>query len=135
RVAAELDPSFRERAAELLARYVRMLFLDGDPARPTSYEHYSPVTGRPALYRGLDDYQHSWINDLIIRYAAGFAPRPGGGFTVDPLPFPLERLVLERLPYRGSLVAIHIDGDRVRVRVDGEARGETRRGEALEVRA
>lgn len=134
-VATALDGSYRERAAELLGRTIRMLFLDGDPARPTSYEHYSPVTGRPALYRGLDDYQHSWINDLIIRYAAGFRPRPDDGFTVDPLPLPFERLSLERLPYRGSLVDVGIDGERVQVRVDGTLRGEARRGEPLEARA
>ncbi|HEX7118382.1 MAG TPA: trehalase family glycosidase [Longimicrobiales bacterium] len=134
-VATTLDPAWRGRAAELLGRFVRMLFFDGDPARPNAFEHYSPMTGRPGVYRGLDDYQHSWINDLIIRYVAGFRPMAGGGFVVDAFPFGLERLRLERLPYRGATVTIAIDDGRVAVDVDGSRRAEGSVGESLEVSA
>ncbi len=134
RVATALDPAWRGRAAELLGRYVRMLFFDGDASRPNSFEHYSPLTGRPGAYRGVDDYQHSWINDLIIRYAAGFRPSADGGFVVDPLPLGLERLRLERLPYRGARVTIAIEDGRLAVDVNGARRAEGPAGEPLEVR-
>jgi hypothetical protein len=135
RAATTLDPGLRDGAAELLGRYVRMLHFEGDPARPNCFEHYSPRDGRACVYRGIDDYQHSWINDLLIRWAAGFRPREDGGFVVDPLPLGLERLRLERLPYRGRRIGIAMDGERVRVEVDGERVAEGLIGEAVAVPA
>jgi len=134
RVALEHDPELRQRAAEFISRFIKMMFHDGDPARPNCYEHYNPETGHPSLYRGFDDYQHSWVNDLIIRFVAGFRPRGGAEFVVDPLPFGLESLRLSRLPFRGRLVEIDVDGPRFAVRVDGERAGASRLGEPLEVR-
>src|ERR1051326_7359061 len=55
RGALALDPRYRQRAGEFLQRFVRMMFSDGDPTRPNAYEHYSPETGRPSAWRGLDD--------------------------------------------------------------------------------
>ncbi|HSI72174.1 MAG TPA: hypothetical protein VK934_03280, partial [Fimbriimonas sp.] len=72
----------RAKAGEALMKAVRLMFHEGDPARPNSYEHYDPITGVPALYRGYDDYMHSWIVDLILRHAVGVEP---GQDEVDPL--------------------------------------------------
>ena len=116
--ALRLAPELRARAAELLAAYLRMLFFDGDPERPNCFEHYSPLTGRPCVYRGLDDYQHSWVNDLIIRYVAGFRPTEAG-FIVDPFPCDIDRLELRGIPLRGSFVDVAINGSHVTASVNG----------------
>jgi glycogen debranching enzyme len=134
RTALGHEPGLRATAAELIGRFIRMMFHDSDPRRPNTYEHYSPETGRPSLYRGVDDYQHSWVNDLIVRYVAGFRPSGDDAFVVDPFPFGVDHLCLSRLPFRGREVEIEIEGDRVEVRVDGAARGESRVGTPLEVR-
>jgi hypothetical protein len=122
----------RMRAAELLTRYIRLLFFDRDPARPNCFEHYSPQTGWPCVYRGIDDYQHSWLNDLIIRFVAGVRPTQQG-LTLDALPLDLEQLVLSNLPYRGHVLSVHREGDRLGVSVDGRSPVETRVGEPVAV--
>jgi hypothetical protein len=119
---------------ELIRKFIRMMFHDRDPERPNCYEHYNPDTGRPSLYRGFDDYQHSWVNDLIVKYAAGFRPTGGDAFVVDPFNFELESLRLARLPFRGHVVAIELRETRFRVRVDGELRADSWIGEPVEVK-
>jgi Mannosylglycerate hydrolase MGH1-like glycoside hydrolase domain len=113
-------PHLRRPAAEFITRFIRMMFFDGDPDRPNSFEHYSPMTGQPCDWRGLDDYQHSWINDLIIRWIVGFRP-DADGFVVDPLPTGIEHTSLDGLPFRGRTIDIDIDGDVIRASVDGRA--------------
>ncbi len=132
--AATHDPGLRVRVSELLQRYVRMLCFDGDPARPNCFEHYSPVTGRASVYRGIDDYQHSWINDLVIRFLAGFRPS-GERAVVDPFPGGPEELRLDRLPWRGHEVGVAITGGRFRVTVDGRVAGSGGVGDRIEVEA
>ncbi|MEJ2185874.1 MAG: trehalase family glycosidase [Gemmatimonadota bacterium] len=133
--AASMDARLRRRAAELLERTIHMLFFDDDPARPNCFEHYSPLNGRPSIYRGIDDYQHSWINDLIIRFVAGFRTDDTGEGRVvlDPLPLDLDHLHLERLPFRGSLVTIKRTRERMALQVDGRLLVEGPIGEPLEV--
>ncbi|HZH98773.1 MAG TPA: hypothetical protein VEX38_07355, partial [Fimbriimonadaceae bacterium] len=77
------DAELLRAASEALTRSVRLLFHDGDPCKPNSYEHYNPLTGSAALYRGYDDYMHSWVVDLILRYVAGLRP---GSSERKPLP-------------------------------------------------
>ncbi len=129
RAAIDHDVGLRAVAADFIRRFIRMMFHEGDPAWPNCYEHYNPETGEPSLYRGFDDYQHSWVNDLIVRYVAGFHPDEGDAFIIDPFPFGLESLRLADLPYRGRRVDIEIEADTVRVRVDEKLRVETRVGE------
>ena len=133
RTALELDAELRMPAAELIRRFVRMMFHYGDPGLPNSYEHYNPETGHPSLYRGFDDYQHSWVNDLIVRYVAGFRPADGEAFVVDPFPFGLESLRLSGLPFRGRRIDVEIEGEAFNVRVDGESLGESTLGSPLEL--
>lgn len=130
-VATHLDPEIRARAAELLRTWIQMMCFDGDPARPNCFEHYSPLTGRPAMYRGIDDYQHSWVNDLLIRYVAGLRPAGERHAVVDPFPFGIERLRLERVPLRGSELTVTIDAELVQVRVNGVRAGSGVAGERL----
>ena len=131
-VATVIHPHLRERAADFLGRYLRMLFFDRDPARPNCFEHYSPETGWPSVYRGIDDYQHSWLNDLVIRYIAGVRPAPDG-FVLDPLPFAIDHLALADLPLRGHLLTVRRAGERVSVSVDGRPPIEARVGEPVAV--
>src|SRR5690606_35058218 len=126
--ASRLDRSLREKAAEFIHRYVKMLFLRGDPQLPTSYEHYNPETGTPSVYRGIDDYQHSWIVDLIVKYVAGIQPEIGR-VVVDPLPFGLERFSLKGAYVAGRRFDVTFDEDGFRVEVDGEL---VHRSDALE---
>ncbi|MBI2941881.1 MAG: hypothetical protein HYY04_15740 [Chloroflexi bacterium] len=106
RVAYSLDPTLRVRAAELIRRFVRMMFFDQDPSRPNCFEHYNPLTGLPSVYRGIDDYQHSWVVDLIIKYVTGIQPQQEPMLVVDPLPFHLDRFRIDEVPYRGHRLRV-----------------------------
>lgn len=77
------DRDLKRLAGEALMKSVRLMFHEGDPTRPNSYEHYNPLTGRPSLYRGYDDYMHSWVAALILRHVCGVIP---GSRETDPLP-------------------------------------------------
>lgn len=118
-------------AVELLRRFVRMLFRGGDPERPACFEHYNPLTGHASTYRGIDDYQHSWILDLLVRAVAGLHPT-ARGLRVDPLPMPVDRVILGRATVRKRRVDLERQGDRIGLRVDG-LRYETEVGAPLEI--
>ena len=123
--ARTLAPDLRLEATDFLTRYVRMLFHEGDPKRPNCYEHYNPQTGMPSLYRGVDDYQHSWIADLILRHVVGLQPEPGpkGELIFDPLPFPLEHFRADDIRIRGRRVDVAWSrGEGFTVHVDGAPR-------------
>ena len=126
-------PALRAEAALFLRRFVRMMFHDGDLARPNAFEHYNPLTGQGSLYRGLDDVQRSWIGDHIISYVMGIRPH-AGGITIDPFPFGLERAEIGGVRVRGRTVGVRIDGERVRVTVDGEG-WEMGMGQPLQIDA
>ncbi len=120
-----------ELAADMLVRFVRMMFTDGDPGRPNCFEHYNPYTGRACHFRGIDDYQHSWVLDLLARGIAGLHIDEVG-VEVWPLPHELPRVSLGPVRARGRTVAVEVDEGRVAVEVDGE-RYESARGEPLRV--
>jgi hypothetical protein len=117
------DDELRRRGATFITRFVHMMFDDGDPRRPNCFEHYNPNTGQPCRYRGIDDYQHSWVNDLLIKYAAGIRP-DDATVTVDPFPFGIERLVIDDVPVRDDRLGVTRTGDRFSVRVNGERAAE-----------
>ncbi|MBW7933340.1 MAG: hypothetical protein H3C62_06930 [Gemmatimonadaceae bacterium] len=123
--------SLREQAGDLLKRFVRMMFHDGDLRRPNCFEHYNPFTGHASVYRGIDDYQHSWVADLILQYAAGVRPH-AGGVTVDPFPLGLEQLTLSGVRVRGRTLEVRLVGDRFTVITGGE-RHESALGEPVEL--
>jgi hypothetical protein len=106
------DDGLRNAAATFIMQFIRMMFFDGDVHRPNCFEHYHPFTGAPSVYRGVDDYQHSWVNDLILKYAVGV--RPGDGIVVvDPFPFGCETIRCRNISIRGRVIGIDRDGDRV----------------------
>jgi len=104
--ALTLDERVRPWAVEFLKKFIRMLFLDGRLDRPTSYEYYHPFTGRPPFFRGVDDYMHSWIVELILKYIAGVQTLDGDRLVVEPLDFALKNFTVEKLYVRGRTVRI-----------------------------
>jgi hypothetical protein len=117
-------------AAHILSRFVRMMYHDGDPGRANCYEHYNPNTGHACVFRGIDDYQHSWVLDLIARGATGVEPG-AEVLRIHPLPMGLEHARFHgRL--RGRDVEVRVRSGDVEARVDGSVR-HTRIGESLEV--
>ncbi len=134
RIAVEHLPGLRAHLAEFLTKSVRMMFWDGDASRPNSFEHYHPVTGRPSAYRGVDDYQHSWVNDLIVQYVVGLRPAADGTCVVDPMPFPLDGFEARGLPMQGHAVDVRRAAEQVEVAVNGRAAARGRLGEPITVR-
>jgi len=100
--------SLKELAGAALMKAIRLLFHDGDPTRPCCYEHYNPVTGVPALFRGYDDYMHSWVVDLTLRHAVGFQPSASGDWACDPLPTGVEWIRCGQIPHRGERIDVEI---------------------------
>ncbi|MBV6523009.1 MAG: hypothetical protein MNPFHGCM_03175 [Gemmatimonadaceae bacterium] len=125
-------PKLRQGLVRLLRQFVRMMYHDGNLDRPNCFEHYNPFTGQASVYRGIDDYQHSWIADLIIQYVAGIRPHDNG-VTIDPFPFGLDEVELTGAHVRGRMVAVGIAGDRYTVVIDGE-RHDREVGEVLDLR-
>ncbi len=134
RVATHHLPALRGHLVEFLTKFARMMFWEGDASRPNSFEHYHPVSGRPAAYRGIDDYQHSWINDLIVQYVIGLRPERDGHCIVDPMPFGLDGFEVKGLPMQGSSLDIAREGEQLLVRVNGRDAAKGRVGEPIAVR-
>jgi hypothetical protein len=106
RAALDLDASLKPQAVDFINRFIKMLFLDGDLERPSSYEYYNPVTGQAPFFRGTEDYMHSWIVDLIIKYVVGVQPGDEGHLRIRPLPFNLDYFTLDRLKIGGHWLRI-----------------------------
>ena len=104
-------------AADMLSRFVRMMFTGGGGERPNCYEHYNPHTGRACHFRGIDDYQHSWVLDLLARGIAGLDINHERA-KVWPLPHGLRDVALGPVRTRGRTVSVELAGDRAALTVD-----------------
>lgn len=118
-------------AASTLDRFVKMMFDAGDPARPNCFEHYNPFTGRACYFRGIDDYQHSWVMDLMMRGLAGIHPSEEG-VILHPLPHDLPEVTAGPVALRGVEATVRVTQDRVWLRV-GARTWEGQRGRPLTV--
>lgn len=127
------DPSLISKAVELMTKFIHMRFSKDDVRFPHSYEHYNPMTGQPSLYRGLDAVQDSWMVDLMMKYVAGVLPQGNGQLVIDPLPFEIQWLRVDRVPFRGHVVGVEIEGEEVRLYVDGVLKTSGQRGEKIEL--
>jgi hypothetical protein len=136
------DRDLRTTAADLISKYIKMMFFDSDVDRPNCYEHYNPITGAPCDYRGVDDYQHSWVADLIIKYVCGIRPmdEENKALVVDPLPFDLQNFSIKRIRYQDHDVSITWAAERgahaeqgLNVYVDGKRVAASGKLEKLEV--
>ncbi|NUQ22231.1 MAG: hypothetical protein HOQ09_14885, partial [Gemmatimonadaceae bacterium] len=131
RAAVAYAPHLRRNVAQLLHRFVRMLFHEGDLGRPNCYPDYNPFTGHPSLVGGADDHLLAAIDDLIIQYVVGIRPH-AQGITIDPFPFGLDHVELRGVKIRGMTLDVVITGDRVTVVTDGTKR-EERLGTRMEL--
>ncbi|MBI1807731.1 MAG: hypothetical protein HYR76_11840 [Ignavibacteria bacterium] len=113
------DQELRRKTVEFITKFIRMMFFGGDPNRPNCFEHYNPLTGEPSTYRGVDDYMHSWVVDLILKYVAGIQPFEGG-FVLDPFPFRLKSLSVADVLIQGHRVAVKFREGKYSVWVDGK---------------
>lgn len=133
RVVRQYRPDWAPRLGQFLQQFARMMTFDGRADRPNCFEHYHPFTGRGSLYRGIDDYQHSWINDLIVTLLLGVVPHGETGLTVHPLRLGIGAARVERLLVAGHRVDIRIAAGRFAVSVDARKAGKGRIGEPLSV--
>ena len=124
------DSRLRTATADFVSRFVRMMFFDRDETRPNCFEHYNPISGAPSIYRGIDDYQHSWVNDLIIKYVCGIRPEEFS-VVVDPFPFGLKQASIERVLVRGRTLNVEIMKSRFSVWLDGTMHIESRIGKPV----
>ncbi|NNM35234.1 MAG: hypothetical protein HKO53_19320 [Gemmatimonadetes bacterium] len=125
------DTAAGTHAVSTLTRFVRMMFDGGDPTRPNCFEHYNPFTGRACYFRGIDDYQHSWVIDLMIRGLAGLHPSEDG-VTLHPLPHELPEVTAGPVLLRGARAQVWVTGDAVGMRTDTRS-WEGERGRPLTV--
>lgn len=126
------DDLLREKAVEFIGKFVHMMFYDGDVERPNCYEHYNPFSGKACEYRGVDDYQHSWVNELLIKYVAGIRPEEDQ-VVIDPLPFDVEHVRIADVPVRGRRISVERSGERFQAFVDGAPIGESTLGTPISV--
>lgn len=133
RTSQTLDTRLKPHAVEFLNRFIQMLFLDRDLKRPSSYEYYNPRTGQAPFFRGTEDYMHSYIADLILKYVAGVQVDEKR-LVVDPLPFELEHFSADHIPAGGHWVRVtYSAGDGMRVYVDGEQVAESPERTRIEI--
>lgn len=124
------DPMLRRMTATFISRFIRMMFFDQDPKRPNCFEHYNPITGTPSLYRGIDDYQHSWVVDLIIQYVCGIRP-DNDRIVIDPMPFGLKHVVVDDVLVRDKRIKVEIRDKKFSVWIDGALFGNSVIGKPL----
>jgi len=113
---AQLNPAYRRQLAAYLLRFIEMMHFEDytgrkDLHRPNCFEHYHPLDGSACEYRGIDDYQHSWVADLILKYVAGVRIEDGR-LVVDPFPFKLKHLLLKDCRLAGHRLDICLGRDR-----------------------
>lgn len=103
--------NIREKVVELLNKFIKMMFYDNDANRPNCYEHYNPFTGKECFYRGIDDYQHSWVIDLILKYICGIHIEYDS-IVIEPLDFNISSFKLDNMIIDGKSFTIKWNKDR-----------------------
>jgi hypothetical protein len=126
------DALLRRKTAEFITKFVHMMFFDNDPTLPNCFEHYNPQSGTPSVYRGIDDYQHSWVNDLILKYVCGIRPEEFS-VVIDPFPFQIRHVEVDNVLIRGRHLRVQIQGKRFAVWLDGEHHAESVLGKPIQV--
>ncbi|MCP4725245.1 MAG: hypothetical protein GY863_09425, partial [bacterium] len=96
------------------------------------FEHYNPNSGKPSVFRGIDDYQHSWVVDLIIKYICGIRPEKDK-IIIDPFPFEIDHFLIDRLYIRGEMICVERNKDKFKVNIDSKEHAERPIGESIEI--
>jgi hypothetical protein len=115
--AKRLDPSLTQGAAELMMRYTRMHFIDGDLQRPCISEHFDPVSGAP---NAPDlDYAHSYFIDLVMRHVAGIEVDANSDtIRIQPLELGLDQFDMSRVRVKGHDLGVAWKDGTLTVTVD-----------------
>jgi len=95
------------------------MFYSSNPERPNCFEHYNPYSGKECIYRGIDDYQHSWINDLIFKYMVGVDITEDKVF-IDPFPSGLKDYRCKVFIRGHELEIIYQEGKEYLIKVDNQ---------------
>ena len=111
------DKELEAAAVEFIQKFIRLMFFDQDVNRPNCFEHYNPFNGKPSVYRGVDDYQHSWVVDLIIKYVAGVQVDDSGNVSLVPLDFGLRAFSLKNLHIAGKVYEISGKSGKVKMKL------------------
>jgi len=118
--ASEHDPSYAPYLAQFVHQFIKMMHYNGDPKRPNCYEHYNPHTGYACEYRGVDDYQHSWVLDLILKYVCGLRLEFGKPPRFAPIDFGVD-FELTNFSYQGQQIEVWGKaGEKARLLVSGK---------------
>ena len=133
RVVRTQRPDWAPRLGDFLRRFFRMMTFDGRADRQNCFEHYHPYNGRGSVYRGIDDYQHSWVNDLLVSHVIGVLPRGAAGVTIQPLALGVERASIDGVRVAGRKLRVAVAGGRFRAWVNGRAAGTGKVGVPLEI--
>ncbi len=112
------DRLLREKTVELVEKFIKMMYYEGDIERPNCFEHYNPFNGKACVYRGVDDYQHSWVVDLLFRYLAGIDFTEDGPM-LDPFPFDID-FELDNLVIAGKELRIRSEKGIFEAQYDGK---------------
>jgi hypothetical protein len=130
-----LDPSLAVHASRFIHSFIKLMFFDQNPKRPNCFEHYNPINGTPSLYRGVDDYQHSWVVDLLIKYLIGLQPSGTDELVFDPLPFEVSQFKMSGIHYRGRSIDVTWDEKTgYAISVNGEERIREKSRKRISVR-
>jgi len=124
----------REKASEFIQKFIQTLYLNRDLKYPTSYEYYNPFNGKAPIFRGVDDYMHSWIVDLIIKYVAGIRVYDKE-IVIDPFPFNLSSFKIEKVKVKGHFLKVtYTEEEGLRVYVDGILAERSKKLKALKIK-
>lgn len=105
------DEEIREKLNELIEKFIKMMFHNGDLKYPNCYEHYNPDSGTASIYRGVDDYMHSWVIDLIMKYVIGINIG-NENVRINPLNRNLD-FYLDNLTIRNKHLIVEKKGDNI----------------------
>jgi hypothetical protein len=127
-------PDLRGKLVELIRKTIMMMYSFGDINMPNCYEHYNPLNGHESFYRGVNDYMHSWIVDVILKHAAGVIINEDG-ITIDPLDFGMDFFELDNLCFKNHIISAiwnRDSGDEAfKIIVDGETVHSSSKFEAV----
>ena len=114
-VAERGNKKAQKLLGDLFERTIKMVSGELENSEePTCFEHYSPETGMPGRYRGVDVYLHSFLMDNIFRVACGFAVR-FGEIQDDPVIDDMPDFKLRNIPVGNKLFDIERKNGKLKI--------------------
>ncbi|OGZ58123.1 MAG: hypothetical protein A3B96_02615 [Candidatus Spechtbacteria bacterium RIFCSPHIGHO2_02_FULL_43_15b] len=131
------DNRLRREFVSFFEKWLATMSFEGDPLRPNSFEHYHPLKRYSASttengFNGIDNYLHSWINDLIIKYVVGIRPYAPNMAIMNPFPFNAHT-VLENLIVNSRDILVLVEPGSFRVYIDKKPVAFSANGTPLQI--